>query len=63
MYNDRSAVGNSPQYHTGKPCIVAGCTRPAGTWWSPLWCVEHNIERIDRIDKRFSDLLTEWGSK
>ena len=33
--------------------------RPAGTYWSPLWCVECNIGRIDRINSRFSEMLKE----
>ena len=33
--------------------------RPAGTYWSPFWCVECNIERIDRINNRFSEMLKE----
>lgn len=41
--------GNSAAYHTGKPCIVKGCTEPAGTWWGPSWCMRHNDERLERI--------------
>jgi len=59
LYNDKSDPGNGPKYHTGKPCIERGCERPAGTYWSPLWCVECNIERIDRINNRFSEMLKE----
>lgn len=49
-YKDPNHRGNSPKYHTRKPCVTPGCGKPAGTWWSPLWCFEHNVERIDRID-------------
>jgi len=42
--------GNSPRYHTGEPCIEAGCNLPAGTVWSPLWCQFHNAERLMRIE-------------
>ena len=41
--------GEGPKYHTGKPCIEAGCDKPAGTAWTPLWCAEHDRERIARI--------------
>ena len=57
-YNDKNDPGNGPKYHTGKLC-VEGCGRPAGTYWSPFWCVECNIERIDRINNRFSEMLKE----
>lgn len=50
-YNDLTCEGNSEKYHTGKHCIEPGCNEPAGTAWSPYWCVKHNIERIDRIDE------------
>lgn len=55
-YNDPKDPRNGPKYHTGKPCIEKGCGRPAGTAWSPYWCYEHNVERIDRISMRFYDL-------
>lgn len=47
---DPNHEGNSAAYHTGKPCIEKGCERPAGTWWSKVWCFEHNVERMKRID-------------
>jgi hypothetical protein len=56
-YEDPFHEGNSPSYYTGKPCIIPGCDKPAGTWWSPYWCFEHNVERIKRISKQFDDIL------
>jgi len=56
-YDDKQDPGNSPQYHTGKRCVGDGCENPAGTAWSPLWCVDCNIERIQRINKCFEELL------
>lgn len=55
-YRDPNDPYNSRSYHTLKPCIEAGCNDPAGTWWSPLWCFRHNVERMDRIDARFDPL-------
>jgi hypothetical protein len=52
-FEDPGHPGNGPQYHTGKPCIEPGCNRPAGTWWSPIWCFEHNVQRIKGIDGQF----------
>lgn len=34
-YADPDHLGNSPEYHTGEPCVERGCARPAGTVWSP----------------------------
>ena len=56
-YSDRNDPGNSPKYHTGKPCIVRGCDRPAGTAWGPYWCFEHNVERIDRVSGQLRALV------
>ena len=50
-YQDPAHDGNSAKYHSGKPCYTKGCKEPAGTWWSPLWCFKHNVERMDRITK------------
>lgn len=40
---------NAAKYHTGKPCIERGCTRPAGTHWSRFWCQPCNSARLARI--------------
>lgn len=48
-YQDPNHPGNSPEFYNGHRCIEKGCDNPAGTRWSPLWCFEHNVERIDRI--------------
>jgi hypothetical protein len=56
-YEDPNNKGNSAKYHTGKPCIEPGCNEPAGTGWGPYWCMKHNAERINRINKSFDDML------
>lgn len=55
-YADPDDPGNGPEYHTGKPCIVRGCSEPAGTWWGKYWCFKHNVARIERIDRISSQL-------
>ena len=55
-YEDPKHYGNSSRYWTRKPCIEKDCERPAGTLWSPLWCMEHNIERMKRINKGFNTI-------
>lgn len=54
---DPNHKGNSAEYHTGKPCIVKGCTAPAGTWWGPSWCQKHNHERLERIGANLDDMI------
>ena len=53
-YNDLDCNGNSAKYHTGKRCIEHGCNEPAGTAWSPYWCVKHNVARIDKVNEGFA---------
>jgi len=55
-HKDPNDIGNSAKYHTGKPCIEKGCSRPAGTAWSPYWCKECNVVRMDRISRQLNDL-------
>lgn len=55
-YNNPNHYGNGPYYHTGKACIEPDCKRPAGTMWSPYWCFECNVERIDRISKNLEEI-------
>jgi len=56
-YNDPNDPGNGEKYHTGKQCIELDCNNPAGTAWSPYWCFKHNVERINRINKSFDDMV------
>jgi hypothetical protein len=55
-YNDIDDEGNSEQYHTAKKCIEPGCNNPAGTAWSPFWCVKHNMERMDKINRQMEEI-------
>ena len=55
-YEDPHHPGNSAKHHTGKPCIEAGCNKPAGTMWSPHWCFKHNVERMKHIDRQMEDI-------
>lgn len=32
---------------SGRPCI--DCGAPAGTPWTPLWCPDCDVARLDRI--------------
>lgn len=54
-YENPDHDGNSSKWHTGKRCVEKGCGKPAGTWWSPLWCFEHNVDRMRRISANLED--------
>ena len=58
-FEDPGHEGNSAAYHTGEPCHTKDCDNPAGTWWSPHWCFEHNVERIKRITSSLDDIVLE----
>jgi hypothetical protein len=54
-YEDPDHDGNSSKWHTGKQCVEKGCRKPAGTWWSPVWCFDHNVERMKRVTAAMDD--------
>ncbi|MGW1422677.1 hypothetical protein ACWAT4_21485 [Bradyrhizobium manausense] len=56
-YENPEHDGNSAKWHTGKQCIEKGCKKPAGTWWSPHWCFDHNVERMQRISAGLNDAV------
>jgi len=61
-YQDRNDEGNGPLYNTGKKCITCH-ERPAGTAWSPHWCFECNVERMDRITRNMESILAGFEKK
>ena len=44
----QTSRGHICQEPSGRTCVEPGCDEPAGTWWGPLWCPEHDKERLDR---------------
>ena len=58
-FEDPDHAGNGPEHHTGEPCVEQGCERPAGTWWSPLWCHECNVVRMRRISRNLEGILAD----
>jgi len=42
---------------SGRVCIERGCGEPAGTLWGPLWCPEHDAERLDHVSRQMEALL------
>ena len=60
-FADPEHEGNSAVHHTGKKCYGVperpDCTNPAGTSWSPLWCFECNVIRIQRIGDNLNAML------
>ena len=59
-YQDPKHEGNHSRHNTGLPCIESGCKRPAGTAWSPYWCFECNVKRMDHVCKQMGDMLKNW---
>ena len=49
------------QRPSGQSCVEPGCDRPAGTWWGPLWCPEHDEERLDRISRQLAEIKGFFG--
>ena len=52
---------NGERYHvcqepSGKTCIERGCDEAAGTLWGPLWCPDHDVERLDRVSASFAGI-------
>lgn len=57
-YRDLNHFGNSEKYRSGRVCIESGCKNPAGTYWSPYWCVPCNIKRMDRVTQSLNELVS-----
>ena len=51
----REAGGHVCHQPSGRTCIE-DCDQPAGTWWGPHWCPDHDVERIDRISASLAAL-------
>lgn len=47
------------QQPSGRTCIESGCDLPAGTLWGPLWCPDHDRERLERVTRQMESLLNE----
>jgi len=56
QYENPDSPFNSSLYHTGKVCVERDCDKPAGTWWSPFWCWEHNAKRMSKITEGFKEV-------
>lgn len=48
--------GHVCQQPSGRICIEAGCNKPAGTLWGPMWCPEHDRVRLDRIAAQLTEI-------
>jgi hypothetical protein len=53
--------GHTCQVPSGRTCIEDGCNEPAGTKWGPLWCPDHDKERLDRITASLESILADMG--
>lgn len=62
-YDDPDDKRNGPVHHTGKQCVENGCSNPAGTAWSPFWCFECNVKRINKITAQLDQISAELEEK
>ena len=62
---ERTATGilHVCQEPSGQPCVEDGCDKPAGTWWGPLWCPDHDVERLDRISRNLKSMVASLESR
>lgn len=61
-YNDPKARGNTAKKHKrpGSRCIEQPCDEIPGTAWSHLWCVKHNIARMDRVSDGINAIVASF---
>jgi hypothetical protein len=52
------ATGHVCAKPSGQICFESGCGEQAGTPWGPLWCPDHDAERLDRIRAQLTELST-----
>jgi hypothetical protein len=48
--------GHVCQEPSGRVCVEPGCYEMAGTLWGPLWCPDHDRERLNRITKSLESI-------
>lgn len=49
--------GHVCQEPSGRTCVEVECNEAAGTLWGPLWCPDHDRERLDRISASFAAII------
>lgn len=49
--------GHICQKPSGRACAEQPCDQPAGTWWGPYWCPEHDKQRLDRVTRGFASVM------
>lgn len=56
--NCQTDAGHVCEKPSGKACIEQGCGEAAGTLWGPLWCPEHDQERLNRVSAGLDKILS-----
>jgi len=62
-FEDPDDPRNGPKFHTGRKCIERGCDKPAGTYWSHLWCFEHNVARMNNISASLNSMVADLHAR
>lgn len=55
-------AGHICQEPSGRACDERGCGSPAGTFWGPYWCPDHDAQRLDRITAQLNDIRRMFDS-
>ena len=58
MSHAMCADGHKCQKPSGRVCIESPCPEPAGTFWGPYWCPDHDQARLDGISKGFDEIAS-----
>jgi hypothetical protein len=62
-YRNPKSPGYGRKYRKGEQCLgAAECKNVAGSAWGP-WCYEHNVERMDRINKNMTQIEQSFAQK
>lgn len=60
MSHPNCGAEHTCQRPSGRVCVEPGCTQPAGTIWGPLWCPDHDRERLDRITDQLEAIADQF---
>lgn len=58
-----SREGRRAYANPARPCRAEGCEEPAGTPWGPLWCADHDDERVNRIARQFREIRDDYEAR
>jgi hypothetical protein len=51
------------QRPSGGVCVESACEEQAGTLWGPMWCPEHDKERLDRVSDSLDSMVRRFENE